>query len=42
LEGLVSDAIIQEFVEKYLVAQHQVEVVRAKIEAFEAELPTSE
>jgi hypothetical protein len=38
----VNDAVIQEFVEQELVAQQQVEAVRAKLEAFEAELPTSE
>jgi hypothetical protein len=41
LEGPVNDAVIQEFVEQELVAQQQVEAVRAKLEAFEAELPTS-
>jgi hypothetical protein len=42
LEGPVNDAVIQEFVEQELVAQQQVEAVRAKLEVFEAELPTSE
>jgi hypothetical protein len=38
----VNDAVIQEFAEKEHVAQQQVEVVRAKLKAFEVELPTSE
>jgi hypothetical protein len=42
LEGPMNDAVIQEFVEKELVAQQQVEAVQAKLEAFEEELPRSE
>jgi hypothetical protein len=42
LEGPVNDAVIQEFVEQEVIAQQQVEAARAKLEAFEAELPTSE
>jgi hypothetical protein len=38
LEGPVNDAVIQEFTEKEVVAQQQVEAARAKLEAFEAEL----
>jgi len=38
----VNDAVIQYFVEQEFVAQQQVEANRAKIEAFKAELPTSE
>jgi hypothetical protein len=38
LEGPINDAVIQEFVEQEVVAQHQVEVSRSKLEAFEAEL----
>jgi hypothetical protein len=37
----VNDAVIQDFAEQELVAQKQVEVVRAKLEVFEVELPTS-
>jgi hypothetical protein len=37
----MSDAVIQDFVEQELVAQQQVEVVRSKLKAFEAKLPTS-
>jgi len=38
----MNDAVIQEFVEQEVVAQQQVEASRAKLEAFEEELPTSE
>jgi hypothetical protein len=38
----MNDAIIQEFVEHELVSQQQVEAVRAKLKAFEEEIPTSE
>jgi hypothetical protein len=38
----VNDAVIQEFVEQKVIAQEQVKVARAKIESFDAELPTSE
>jgi hypothetical protein len=37
----VNDAVIQEFTKQELVAKQQVEVVRAKLKALEAELPTS-
>jgi hypothetical protein len=42
LEGLVNEAVIQEFAEQEVVAQQQVEATRAKLEAFEAELIRSE
>jgi hypothetical protein len=38
LEGLLNDIVIQKFTEKEVVALQQVEVARAKIEAFEVEL----
>jgi dGTP triphosphohydrolase len=38
LEGLVNATLIQEFVEQEAVAMQEVEVARAKLEAFEAEL----
>jgi hypothetical protein len=38
----VNEAVIQEFAEQEVVAQQQVEAARAKLEAFEAELPRSE
>jgi uncharacterized coiled-coil DUF342 family protein len=38
LEGPINDAVIQEFTEQEVVALQQVEVARAKIEAFEVEL----
>jgi hypothetical protein len=38
LEGPINDAVIQEFTEQVVVALQQVEVARAKLEAFEAEL----
>jgi hypothetical protein len=42
LEGPVTEQVIQEFAEKEALARQQVEVSRAKIEAFEAALPKSE
>jgi hypothetical protein len=42
LEGPVNEAVIQEFVEQEALAQQQVEAARAKLEAFEAELPRPE
>ena len=42
LEGPINDAVIQEFVEQEVIAQQQVKASRAKLEAFEAELPTLE
>jgi hypothetical protein len=42
LEGPMNDAVIQEFTEQEVIAQQQVEVARAKLEAFEAELIRSE
>jgi hypothetical protein len=38
----VNDTIIQEFVEKEVIAQQQVKEARAKLEVFEVEIPTSE
>jgi hypothetical protein len=38
----VNNTVIQEFTEQEVVAQHQVEETRAKLEAFEAELVKSE
>lgn len=38
LEGLVNDALIQEFTKQEVVALQQVEATRAKLEAFEAKL----
>jgi len=38
LEGIVNDALIQEFTEQEAVTIQQVEVARAKIETFEVEL----
>ena len=38
LEGSVNEALIQEFTEQEAVAMRQVEVARAKLEEFEAEL----
>jgi hypothetical protein len=38
LEGPISEAVIQEFVEQEAVAQRQVQAARAKIETFEATL----
>jgi hypothetical protein len=38
LEGPINDAVIQEFTEQEVVALQQVEVARAKLEAFEVEL----
>jgi hypothetical protein len=42
LEGLVNKVVIQEFTEQEVVVQQQVEASRAKLEAFEAEIPRSE
>jgi phage shock protein A len=42
LEGPVNEAVIQEFTEQEALAQQQVEAARAKLKAFEAELPRSE
>jgi hypothetical protein len=38
MEGPVNDTVIQEFTEQEVVTLQQVEVARAKIETFEAEL----
>jgi hypothetical protein len=38
LEGLVNEVVLQEFTEQEALAQQQVKVARAKLEAFEAEL----
>jgi uncharacterized protein YhaN len=38
LEGPINDAVIQEFIEHEVMAQHQVEATQAKLEAFKAEL----
>jgi hypothetical protein len=38
LDGPVNDALIQEFIEQEAATMQQVEVARAKLEAFEAEL----
>jgi hypothetical protein len=42
LEGPVNEVVIQEFIEQEAMEQQQVEEARAKIEAFEVELPRSE
>jgi hypothetical protein len=42
LEGPVSNTLIQEFVEQEAVAKKLVEAARAKLEAFEVELPREE
>jgi hypothetical protein len=42
LEGLVNEAVIQEFAKQEALAQQQVEAARAKLKAFEAELPSPE
>ena len=42
LEGLVTDKVIQKFIEQEALEKQQVEVARAKLKAFEAELPRSE
>jgi hypothetical protein len=42
LEGLVNEVVIQEFTKQEALAQQQVEVARAKLEAFEAQLPRPE
>jgi hypothetical protein len=41
LEGPINDAVIQEFTEKEVVAQHQIEAARSKLKDFKAELPRS-
>jgi hypothetical protein len=41
LEGLVAENVIQEFTEQEALEKQKVEVARAKLEAFEAELPRS-
>jgi hypothetical protein len=42
LEGLVNEVVIQDFLEQEAMAQQQVKVARANLEAFEKELPISE
>jgi hypothetical protein len=42
LEGPVNEAVIQEFIEQEALVHQQVKVARAKIKAFEAQLPRSE
>jgi hypothetical protein len=42
LEGPVNEAVIQEFIDKEVMAQQKIEVARAKLKAFEAELIRSE
>ena len=42
LEGPVNEAVIQEFTKKEALAQQLVEAARAKLEAFEAQLPRPE
>jgi hypothetical protein len=42
LEGPVNKVVIQEFVEQEVMAHQQVEAARAKIKAFEVDLPRSE
>jgi hypothetical protein len=42
LEGPVTETVIQEFAEKEALVKKQVEAARAKLKAFEAELPKSE
>jgi hypothetical protein len=42
LEGPINEALIQEFFEKEVMAQQQIESARAELEAFEAELPKPE
>jgi hypothetical protein len=42
LEGPVNEVVIQEFTAQEVMAQQQVEAARAKLKAFEAELPRSE
>jgi hypothetical protein len=41
LEGPVTEKVIQEFVEQEALMKQQIKAARAKIEAFEAELPRS-
>jgi hypothetical protein len=38
----MNEAVIQEFTEKEALAKQQVEAARARLEAFEADLPRSE
>jgi hypothetical protein len=42
LEGPVTEKVIQEFVEQEAPTKQLVEAARAKLEAFEVELPKSE
>jgi hypothetical protein len=42
LEEPVIEKVIQDFIEQKALAKQQVKAARAKIEAFEAELPRSE
>jgi hypothetical protein len=42
LEGLVTEQVVQEFIEHEALAKQQVKAARAKLEAFEAQLPKSE
>jgi hypothetical protein len=42
LEGPVTEKLIQEFTEQEALAKQQFKATRAKLEAFEAELPRSE
>jgi hypothetical protein len=42
LEGLMNEAVIQEFTEEEALVKHQVEAARAKLKEFEAELPRLE
>jgi hypothetical protein len=40
LEGHVNKVVLQEFVEQEALAQQQVESARARLEDFEAEIPS--
>jgi hypothetical protein len=42
LEGIVTEKVIQEFVEQEALAKQQVEAAQAKLEAFEVEIPILE
>jgi hypothetical protein len=42
LEGPISEAIVQKFIQQEAVAQKQVEEARAKLETFEAKFPRPE
>jgi hypothetical protein len=42
LEGTITEKLIQEFTKQEAQVKQQVEVARAKLEAFEASLPRSE